>query len=102
MHARGLGVHAPSEVTYYTGGRCTAFTARVGVDDEEGAAGTVAFEVWADDTKVASTEALTNTDAAKAVTAAIAGAKTVRLVVTDGGDGVTSDHGDWADAAFRC
>ncbi|MET7900765.1 NPCBM/NEW2 domain-containing protein [Streptomyces sp. NPDC005355] len=102
VHARGLGVHAPSEVTYYTGGRCTAFTARVGVDDEEGAAGTVAFEVWADDTKVASTEALTNTDAAKAVTAAIAGAKTVRLVVTDGGDGVTSDHGDWADAAFRC
>ncbi|MET7934910.1 NPCBM/NEW2 domain-containing protein [Streptomyces sp. NPDC005322] len=102
VHAKGLGAHAPSEVTYYTGVRCTAFTAQAGVDDEEGTAGTVAFEVWADGTKVASTDTLTNADPAKTITAAIAGATTVRLVVTDGGDGVTSDHGDWADAAFTC
>jgi alpha-galactosidase len=101
-YAKGLGVHAPSEVTYYTGGRCTGFTAKAGVDDEEGTAGTVAFEVWADGTRVLSTGTLTNADPAKAITAAIDGAKTVRLVVTDGGDDITSDHGDWADAAFRC
>ncbi|AGP59984.1 alpha-galactosidase [Streptomyces rapamycinicus NRRL 5491] len=99
---KGLGVHAPSEVTYYTGGRCSRFTAQVGVDDEEGTAGTVGFEVWADDAKVASSKTLTNADPATALDAAIGGAKTVRLVVTDGGDGVTSDHGDWADAAFTC
>ncbi|MFG2581733.1 NPCBM/NEW2 domain-containing protein [Streptomyces malaysiensis] len=99
---KGLGVHAPSEVTYYTGGRCSRFGAQVGVDDEEGADGTVAFEVWADDTKVASTKTLTNADPATALDAAIGGAKSVRLVVTDGGDGNTSDHGDWADAAFTC
>ncbi|MCQ8188021.1 NPCBM/NEW2 domain-containing protein [Streptomyces rugosispiralis] len=99
---KGLGVHAPSEVTYYTGGRCSRFTAQVGVDDEEGTAGTVGFEVWADDTKVASSKTLTNADPATALDAAIGGAKTVRLVVTDGGDGITSDHGDWADAAFTC
>ncbi|MEU8875399.1 NPCBM/NEW2 domain-containing protein [Streptomyces javensis] len=99
---KGLGVHAPSEVTYYTGGRCSRFTAQVGVDDEEGTAGTVGFEVWADDTKVASSKTLTNADPATALDAAIGGAKTVRLVVTDGGDDVTSDHGDWADAAFTC
>ncbi|MCQ6252077.1 NPCBM/NEW2 domain-containing protein [Streptomyces malaysiensis] len=99
---KGLGVHAPSEVTYYTGGRCSRFGAQVGVDDEEGADGTVAFEVWADDTKVASTKTLTNADPATALDAAIGGAKSVRLVVTDGGDGITSDHGDWADAAFTC
>ncbi|MFJ1998198.1 NPCBM/NEW2 domain-containing protein [Streptomyces asiaticus] len=101
-YAKGLGVHAPSEVTYYTGGRCSRFTAQVGVDDEEGTAGTVGFEVWADDAKVASSKTLTNADPATALDAAIGGAKTVRLVVTDGGDGVTSDHGDWADAAFTC
>lgn len=102
VHAKGLGVHAPSEVTYYTGGRCTRFTAQVGVDDEEEAAGTVAFEVWADDEKVASTGTLTNADAATAVTADLGDATTVRLVTTDAGDGITSDHGDWADAAFSC
>ncbi|MFF5672940.1 NPCBM/NEW2 domain-containing protein [Streptomyces hygroscopicus] len=101
-YAKGLGVHAPSEVTYYTGGRCSRFTAQVGVDDEKGTAGTVAFEVWADETKVASSGTLTNADPATALTAAIGGADTVRLVVTDGGDGITSDHGDWADAAFTC
>ncbi|WP_055556605.1 NPCBM/NEW2 domain-containing protein [Streptomyces sp. NBRC 110028] len=101
-HAKGLGVHAPSEVTYYTGGHCTAFTAKVGVDDEEGTAGTVAFEVWADGAKVLSTGTLTNADPAKTVTAAVDGATTVRLVTTDGGDDITSDHGDWADAAFTC
>ncbi|MEU5027567.1 NPCBM/NEW2 domain-containing protein [Streptomyces milbemycinicus] len=102
VHAKGLGVHAPSEVTYYTGGRCTSFTAQVGVDDEEGAAGTVAFEVWADGEKVASTGTLTNADPATTVTAALGGATTVRLVTTDAGDDVTSDHGDWAEAAFSC
>nr|WP_086013644.1 NPCBM/NEW2 domain-containing protein [Streptomyces bingchenggensis] len=102
VHAKGLGVHAPSEVTYYTGGRCTSFTAQVGVDDEEDAAGTVAFEVWADGEKVASTGTLTNADPATTVTAALGGATTVRLVTTDAGDDVTSDHGDWAEAAFSC
>ncbi|MFI0734916.1 NPCBM/NEW2 domain-containing protein [Streptomyces sp. NPDC021225] len=102
VHAKGLGVHAPSEVTYYTGGRCTRFTAQVGVDDEEEAAGTVAFEVWADGEKVASTGTLTNADPATAVTADLGDATTVRLVTTDAGDGITSDHGDWADAAFSC
>ncbi|MFI1330468.1 NPCBM/NEW2 domain-containing protein [Streptomyces sp. NPDC020845] len=102
VHAKGLGVHAPSEVTYYTGGRCTSFTAQVGVDDEEDAAGTVAFEVWADGEKVASTGTLTNADPATTVTAALGGATTVKLVTTDAGDGVTSDHGDWAEAAFSC
>ncbi|WP_432251576.1 NPCBM/NEW2 domain-containing protein [Streptomyces sp. HNM1019] len=101
-YAKGLGVHAPSEVTYYTGGRCSRFTARVGVDDEQGSEGSAGFEVWADDARVASSKTLTNADPAAAIDAAIDGAKTVRLVVTDGGDGVTSDHGDWAEAAFTC
>lgn len=34
--AKGLGVHAPSEVSFYTGGRCSAFRAQVGIDDESG------------------------------------------------------------------
>ncbi|MBO1330233.1 NPCBM/NEW2 domain-containing protein [Streptomyces sp. VRA16 Mangrove soil] len=102
VYAKGLGVHAQSEVTYYTGRACERVTAQVGVDDEKGTKGTVAFEVWADDQKVASTGTLTNADAARAVSADVSGAQVVRLVVTDGGDAVDSDHADWADAQLSC
>jgi alpha-galactosidase len=102
VYAKGLGVHADSTVEYYTGKACETVTAQVGVDDEEGNDGSVAFEIWADGTKVASSGVLTNAQAAQAISADVSGAQTVRLVVTDGGDGSTSDHGDWADAQLTC
>jgi alpha-galactosidase len=102
VYAKGLGAHAPSAVEYYTGKRCRTVTADVGVDDEKGAKGTVAFEIWADGTKVASTGVLTNAMPAQPVSADVTGAQVVRLVVTDGGDGVDSDHADWADARLTC
>ncbi|WP_406450852.1 NPCBM/NEW2 domain-containing protein [Streptomyces sp. NBC_01622] len=102
VYAKGLGVHAESEVAYYTGKVCEKVTADVGVDDEKGANGTVAFEIWADGTKVASTGVLTNAMPAQPVTADVSGAQVVRLVVTDGGDGIDSDHADWADAQLTC
>ncbi|MGP8303275.1 NPCBM/NEW2 domain-containing protein [Streptomyces inhibens] len=100
--ARGLGVHAASEVSFYTGGRCSTFSAQVGIDDESGDKGSAGFEVWADGRRVAGTGTLTGADAAKAVSASVAGAQTVRLVVTDGGDGIDYDHADWGDAKFGC
>jgi alpha-galactosidase len=102
VYAKGLGVHADSDVEFYTGTACTTLTADVGVDDEKGANGTVAFEVWADRTKVASTGVLTNAMPAQPLTANVTGAQVVRLVVTDGGDGNDSDHADWADARLTC
>lgn len=102
VHAKGLGVHAESSVDYYTGGACETVTAEVGVDDEKGANGTVAFEIWADGTKAAATGVLTNAMPARPLTADVSGAQVVRLVVTDGGDGIDSDHADWADARIGC
>ncbi|WP_329530826.1 NPCBM/NEW2 domain-containing protein [Streptomyces sp. NBC_01450] len=102
VYAKGLGAHAPSAVEYYTGKRCRTVTADVGVDDEKGANGTVAFEIWADGTLVASTGVLTNAMPAQPVSADVTGAEVVRLVVTDGGDGVDSDHADWANARLTC
>ncbi|WP_406165771.1 NPCBM/NEW2 domain-containing protein [Streptomyces sp. NBC_00996] len=102
VYAKGLGVHAESAVEYYTGKACTTVTADVGVDDEKAAKGTVAFEIWADGTKVASTGVLTNAMPAQPITADVTGAQAVRLVVTDGGDGIDSDHADWADAKLSC
>ncbi|MFE0191172.1 NPCBM/NEW2 domain-containing protein [Streptomyces sp. NPDC058989] len=100
--AKGLGVHAASEVGFYTGGRCSAFRARVGIDDESGDHGSAGFEVWADGRRVAASGTVTGTDAAHALSAQIAGAESVRLVVTDGGDGIDYDHADWGDARFSC
>ncbi|MCX4536845.1 NPCBM/NEW2 domain-containing protein [Streptomyces sp. NBC_00841] len=102
VFAKGLGAHADSAVEFYAGGACSAVTAQVGVDDEKGAKGTVAFEIWADGTKVASTGVLTNAMAAQPITADVSGAQVVRLVVTDGGDGIDSDHADWADLRIGC
>ncbi|ALO92181.1 Alpha-galactosidase [Streptomyces hygroscopicus subsp. limoneus] len=102
VYAKGLGVHALSDISFYTGEACEKVTAQVGVDDEKGTKGTVAFEIWADGTKAASTGVLTNAMPAQSLTADVTGAQVVRLVVTDGGDGVDSDHADWADARLTC
>ncbi|MER6914478.1 NPCBM/NEW2 domain-containing protein [Streptomyces sp. NPDC000594] len=102
VFAKGLGVHASSTVEYYAGGRCTTVEAQVGVDDEKGTRGTVTFEIWADGVKAAATGVLTNAMNAQPVTADVRGAKVVRLVVTDGGDGIDSDHADWADLTIGC
>ncbi|MFI6062902.1 NPCBM/NEW2 domain-containing protein [Streptomyces sp. NPDC051286] len=102
VFTKGLGAHADSAVEFYAGSACSAVTAQVGVDDEAGAHGTVAFEIWADGTKVASTGVLTNAMAAQPITADVSGAQVVRLVVTDGGDGINYDHADWADLRIGC
>lgn len=102
VFTKGLGAHASSSVEYYAGGACSTVTASVGVDDETGAKGSVAFEIWSDGTKAASTGVLTNDMAAQSVSADVSGAQVVRLVVTDGGDGVDYDHADWGDLRITC
>ncbi|MFB6963254.1 NPCBM/NEW2 domain-containing protein [Streptomyces sp. NPDC056309] len=102
VYAKGLGVHAESAVEFYTGGTCRTVTADVGVDDEKNGKGTVAFEIWADGRKAAATGVLTNAMGAQPLSADVTGAQVVRLVVTDGGDGIDSDHADWADARLMC
>jgi alpha-galactosidase len=101
-YAKGLGVHAPGLIEFYVGQHCTSVTADVGVDDEQGANGSVSFEIWADGTKVADSGVLTNLQPAKPITANVTGATLVRLITTDGGNGITSDHGDWANARIAC
>ncbi|MFD9884656.1 NPCBM/NEW2 domain-containing protein [Streptomyces alboflavus] len=102
VYAKGLGVHAESTVEYYAGGACEKLTAQVGVDDEKPDKGTVAFQVWADGKLAASTGVLTTADPAETVSADVRGADVIRLVVTDGGDGIDSDHADWAEPVLGC
>jgi|BarGraNGADG00212_1021973.scaffolds.fasta_scaffold14486_1 alpha-galactosidase len=101
-YAKGVGAHAPSEVDVYVGGQCASFSSYVGVDDEVGLNGSVVFQVWADNTKVADSGRMTGADPAKYVTANLSGAHFLRLVITDAGNGNTYDHADWASAALTC
>ncbi|MFW6691604.1 glycoside hydrolase family 97 catalytic domain-containing protein [Streptomyces sp. MAR4 CNX-425] len=99
---KGLGAHAPSRVTVYLGGACTSFAAQAGVDDEVGDRGTVGFRVLGDGAELAATGTLRGADAAEPVTADVAGVDLLTLEVTDGGDGISYDHADWADAKVSC
>ncbi|GIG59930.1 alpha-galactosidase [Longispora fulva] len=101
-YAKGLGAHAASDVRYALGSGCTTVTADVGVDDEKTTAGSVVFQIWKDTTKVADSGVKTYTQAATHLTADVTGGSTLRLVVTDAGDGVGSDHADWGNAQLTC
>jgi glucose/arabinose dehydrogenase len=99
---KGLGVHAASDVRYALPSGCTRFKASVGVDDEVGANGSVTFEAYADSNKVFDSGRMTGASATQQVDVAITGASQLGLVVTDAGDGVDFDHGDWALARIEC
>ena len=100
-YPKGLGVHAPSAITYNLGGVYYRFTSIVGLDNEVSAnsgstAATVAFIVYGDGEVLYDTGVMHGSDAPVSIDLNIKGVQTLQLVVTDGGDGINSDHGDWA------
>ncbi len=102
VYPKGLGGHAASDVRYAMNGGCTSFTTKVGVDDETGASGSVDFQVFADGTKLADSGVVTPASATQTLTVDVTGRTTLQLVITDGGNGIAYDHGDWADAKLTC
>ncbi len=97
-YARGLGVHAASELRYGLAGRYLTFYAEIGVDDEAATKGSVQFEVWLDGVKAFASPVMHGTDPTKIVKLDVKGKNELKLLVTDGGDGTDSDSADWADA----
>ena len=98
VYERGLGTHANSSLRYQIDNRYRLFEALVGVDDEKGGAGTVVFQVFADGEKVFDSGVMRGGEPAKKVSIPLDGIEELELVVTDGGDGITCDHADWAEA----
>jgi beta-galactosidase len=101
-YAKGLGVHAVSNVLVDLGGNCTRFRADVGVDDETGTGGSVVFEVWVDGEQRARSGVLTGSNGAERIDADLTGGDRLELRVTDAGDGNGNDHGDWGAARLAC
>jgi len=100
-YAKGLGVHAASDVSVALDS-CTRFQSDVGVDDEVGSNGSVVFQVYVDGVKKFESPLLGGSSATVGVDVDVTGGKTLRLVVTNGGDNSDYDHADWAAARVTC
>jgi hypothetical protein len=93
---RGLGTHADSRIVYDVGGRYRRFQSWVGADGASHA--TITFEVWTDGKKRWESGLMNKQSPGKLADLDVAGVKTLELVVGHGGDDITSDHANWADA----
>ncbi|MCU1326050.1 MAG: hypothetical protein JWN34_1420, partial [Bryobacterales bacterium] len=100
-YLKGLGMHASADVTYNVTG-CNLFTSDVGVDDEVGLNGSVVFQVWTDGVLRYDSGTVTGGTAPKQASVSLVGKSVLRLVVTDAGNGIASDHADWANALMTC
>jgi hypothetical protein len=96
--AKGIGVHAPSQAMFKLDGKAQAFRAKVGINtDGHAEPGSAEFVVYGDDKLLWRSGIMQGGEAAKAVEVPLAGVRKLQLELTDGGDGLNSDHGDWAD-----
>lgn len=96
--SHGIGTHAASKFRVNLGGQGKRFMAAVGVDDGAGKQGSVEFIVTGDGRALWKSGLLAGGQPAKAVDVNVAGVQTLELAVTDGGDGASNDHADWAEA----
>jgi alpha-galactosidase len=94
----GVGTHAASNFRVDVGGHAARFIAQVGVDDDAGGRGSVQFIVSGDGKALWKSGVLTGGQSAVPVDVNLTDVKTLGLRVTDGGDGESNDHADWADA----
>jgi hypothetical protein len=104
-YAKGLGVHAASDLTFALNKQYATFSAAVGIDDElltNGCAptfsGSVVFQVFVDDLKIYDSGTVTVRSSALDVSVDVTGKTKLRLVVGGAGDDLVCDHADWADA----
>ncbi|MFR9240768.1 MAG: NPCBM/NEW2 domain-containing protein [Clostridium baratii] len=100
---RGIGTHATSTIVYDLSDKDYAyFSSYVGVDREMyGSVGSISFEVYVDGEKKFDSGIMNSRDPQKYVEVDINGAKELKLVVKDGGNGNGSDHATWGDAKLH-
>jgi hypothetical protein len=98
QYSKGVGVHSDSEIVLHLDKKYSRFFADIGVNDRVRDEGSVKFQVFADGKKVYDSGVMNGSSPVKGVIVRTNDVKELRLVVTDAGDGATSDHADWAAA----
>jgi hypothetical protein len=104
IYAKGLGVTSPSEIVYNLAGRCSSFSAEVGVDDLwNSTRGSVVFQVFADNLKIWDSGLMLSTDPFRSTGVLdLTGKQKLKLVTTIGNDGGQDDYADWAIPTVNC
>ncbi|MFC4224589.1 NPCBM/NEW2 domain-containing protein [Lysinibacter cavernae] len=100
-YTKGLGVHAPSKITYYLGGSCSTFTADVGLEDAFN--GTVIFKVDVDGVKKYQGTTFKAGFPTESIAIDVTGAQYIDLIVDPiDPKAISGAHGVWGDARVTC
>ncbi len=97
---KGLGHHANGEIVIELRGQYTAFRTWIGVQPQGGKRGSVTFRIAVDGKTVFEAGPMSDSDPAKQVEVPVAGARELRLIASDSGDGIGCDMANWADACL--
>jgi alpha-galactosidase len=101
-YPHGIGTRSISEFVIDLKGNAARFASTVGIDDGiRGNVGSVVFEVWADDVRVAASGLMRPGDPPKLLSADLRGARILTLLVDDGGDTSNDDEVAWAGAMIE-
>ncbi len=100
-YASGIGTHAKSEWSLGIDGEASEIRGACGVDDEVTDKASLQFTIEGDGKELWKSPVLRRGQAAVPFSVKLAGVKTLRLLVNDGGDGSTDDHADWLDLTLE-
>lgn len=100
IYAKGLGHHANGEIIVGLNGQFTAFRTSVGVQWQGGGRGSVTFRVAVDGKTMAEVGPMSDADPPKQIDVPIVGARELRLIATDSGDGIGCDMANWVEACL--
>ncbi|MBI4576330.1 MAG: DUF2330 domain-containing protein [Planctomycetes bacterium] len=97
VFSRGIGTHAVSELAIELHGAGLEFLAMVGLGEERTrpSAGSVVFQVYVDGRSAWRSGVMRHDTPPAEVRVPLEGARSLRLMVEDGGDGIGWDHAVW-------
>ena len=100
-YVKGLGTHSFSEIIYDIDKTKNFFEADIGLDDtQDHTKGSVIFKVLAGNSLRYTSPVMRWDTPTEHIKVPLTGARELKLVVEDAGDGNTCDHANWADAAI--
>jgi alpha-galactosidase len=100
-YEKGVGSHANSIMYIDLHGQASRFKAQVGLDDETQGKGSICFRVYGDGRKLFDSGVVRGNELARQIDIDLKGIETLILLITDAGDNIHHDHGDWANAFFE-
>jgi alpha-L-fucosidase 2 len=90
--SQGIGTHAPAELRFSLGGKYRWLTFYTGISTDMTEKGSVTLQVWTDGKKAFETGLMKVREEAQYVCLPVAGVQDLKLIATDGGDGIAADH----------